>query len=171
MPWIDFIRNVPDFPAPGVMFRDIMPVLAHGPALQEVLSALEERIRPAAPEALVAPEARGFLLAAALADRMKIGMVPVRKPGKLPPPVVTERYVLEYGESRLEVPDRSLAGLRVAVVDDVLATGGTVAAAANLVERLGAHVVLYGFLIELKNLNGRERLNLERARVEVLLTL
>ncbi|MCY0907493.1 MAG: adenine phosphoribosyltransferase [Sulfobacillus thermotolerans] len=160
MAWTQWVREIPDFPLPGVLFRDVLPVMANPEAWHEVLEALEAQLRPLQPDAIFAPEARGFLIAAPLADRLHAGLVPVRKAGKLPAPVLQEAYSLEYGENQLEVEDdRTLAGKRVIIVDDVLATGGTVAATARLASRLEAHVVAFAFLIELKGLRGRQKLD------------
>lgn len=173
MAWSDYVREIPDFPEPGVLFRDVLPVMAMPSAFAEVLDGLEAMIRPLGIEAIMAPEARGFLVAAPLADRIKAGVVAVRKPGKLPDPVFKERYTLEYGENQLEVEvtDR-LRGRRVVIVDDVLATGGTVHACARLAARLQADVVGFAFLIELQALLGKERLSeFHRAPVLSLMTV
>lgn len=131
---------------------------------------MAERLRPVHPDVIVAPEARGFLIGAPLALELGVGLLPVRKPGKLPGPVVAEEYALEYGKSRLEASaETRLTGLAAVVVDDVLATGGTVLAAARLVEALGGHVAGYLFLLELLDLKGRERLT--GAPVEALWSL
>lgn len=172
MAWIEYLREIPDFPEPGVLFRDVLPVLAVPRAWHEVLDGLEALVRPLEVEAVMAPEARGFLLAAPLADRLGASLVPVRKAGKLPNPVFQEKYTLEYGENQLEVEvtDR-LKGRRTVIVDDVLATGGTVRACANLAERLQADVVGFAFLIELGSLKGRERLHPHPAPVLRLVEL
>ncbi|MHB1611102.1 MAG: adenine phosphoribosyltransferase [Sulfobacillus sp.] len=172
MAWTDLLREIPDFPMPGVLFRDVLPVMANAEAWHEALDGLEHLIRPLGAQAVVAPEARGFLIAAPLADRLRIGLIPVRKPGKLPDPILREAYSLEYGDNQLEIEENTpLDGLRVVIVDDVLATGGTVAACARLVERLSANVVGYAFLIELQGLLGRQRLDLRTADIITLLTL
>lgn len=172
MAWIDYLREIPDFPERGVLFRDVLPVLADAQAWHEVLDGLEALVRPLAPDAVMAPEARGFLVAAPLADRLGASLVPVRKPGKLPDPVFKERYTLEYGENQLEVEETSaLSGRRVIIVDDVLATGGTVQACARLADRLGAQMIGFAFLIELAALNGRHRLDTVNAPVFALKTL
>ncbi len=159
MQWSRLVREIPDFPRPGVLFRDVLPVMADAAAWQECLGAMEELVRSLSPEILVAPEARGYLLAAPLADRLGIGLVPIRKPGKLPGPVLSQQYALEYGENRLEMEATApLRGMRVVVVDDVLATGGTVQAARRLAQQVGGHVVGFAFLIELRELGGRRRL-------------
>ncbi len=170
MAWTDLVREIPDFPLPGVLFRDVLPVMADPAMWAEVLDELERRLRPLKPDAILAPEARGFLIAAPLADRLHVGLIPVRKAGKLPDPVLSEAYSLEYGENNLQVEqDGGLAHKRVIVVDDVLATGGTVAATARLASRLSADVVAFAFLIELEALGGRRKLA-EDASIISLLT-
>ncbi len=172
MGWTDFIREIPDFPQPGVLFRDVLPVMAVPDAWKQALDELEALIGPARPQAIMAPEARGFLLAAPLADRLGAGVIPVRKAGKLPDPVFRENYTLEYGENQLEVEvTNKLSGSRIVIVDDVLATGGTVRACAQLAAQLGAEVVGFAFLIELAALKGRERLGPRHAPVLSVLTL
>lgn len=163
---MQLIRVIPNFPVPGVLFRDILPVMADRTGFQDCLGALEALVRPLNPNVLMAPEARGFLLAAPLADRLKTGVVPVRKPGKLPGPVLSQSYALEYGESRLEIEEgQELQRQRVVIVDDVLATGGTVMATAELAEQAGGVVVGFVFLIELTELGGRDRLAKRSAQV------
>jgi adenine phosphoribosyltransferase len=155
------IRDVPDFPTPGVLFKDIAPLLADGPALAAVVGALAERYagRVDAVDAVVGIEARGFVLAAPLAVALGVGFVPVRKAGKLPGPTLVGSYALEYGTASIEVQtDAFSPGQRVVVLDDVLATGGTAAAACELVERAGAQVVEVAMLLELGFLHGRDRL-------------
>lgn len=172
MAWIDYLREIPDFPETGVLFRDVLPVLAEPKAWRELLDGLEGLVRPLGVDAVMAPEARGFLLAGPLADRLGASVVPVRKSGKLPDPVFQEKYTLEYGENQLEVEvTDQLRGKRIVIVDDVLATGGTVRACANLAERLGAEVVGFAFLIELLALNGRQRLDSHPAPVLALTAL
>ncbi|MDA8200500.1 MAG: adenine phosphoribosyltransferase [Thermaerobacter sp.] len=157
--WRTRVREIPDFPAPGVLFRDILPVLADPTAYRQLLDELATAAAPFEAALIMAPEARGFLLAAPLAQRLGAGLILARKGGKLPPPVYGEDYALEYGIARLEVePEASAVGRRVLVVDDVLATGGTVAAVARLVERLGAQVAGYLFVMELAALSGRLQL-------------
>lgn len=172
MKWTHLLREIPDFPVPGVLFRDVLPVMADPSAWQEVLETLAVSVGAVRADAIVAPEARGFLIGAPLADRLNVGLVPVRKPGKLPAPILQEAYSLEYGDNQLEIEaNTALEGKRVLIVDDVLATGGTVAACARLAERLGAKVVGYAFIIELQALSGRQRLALDRATVTSLLIL
>ncbi len=172
MAWTDLVREIQDFPKPGVLFRDVLPVMASREALKEVLDQLYQLLRPLEIEAVLAPEARGFLIAAPLADRLGASLIPVRKPGKLPNPVFREAYTLEYGENHLEVEvSDAIRGRRIVIVDDVLATGGTVAACARLADRLGAKVVGFAFLIELKGLNGRNRLMSSHAPMMSLVAL
>jgi adenine phosphoribosyltransferase len=158
--WLgSFIRDVPDFPSPGITFKDLTPLLADARAFEASCAALEAALAPLAPDAVVGIESRGFLFAAPLATRLRAGLVLVRKPGKLPWTTVREDYSLEYGTDALEIHADALApGARVVLVDDVLATGGTAAAAIRLVERLGGQVVGCGFLIELAFLAGRPKL-------------
>jgi adenine phosphoribosyltransferase len=153
------LRDVPDFPQPGVLFKDIAPLLADGVVFGECIDAFAEL--PAAYEAdLVAGvEARGFVVAAALARAVDAGVVPVRKAGKLPPPTVSARYDLEYGSAEIEVPLGLLEGKQVYLVDDVLATGGTLAATIGLLTRAGAAITGVGVLVELSFLHGRDRLS------------
>jgi adenine phosphoribosyltransferase len=153
------IREIPDFPAPGIGFKDITPLLADPGGLAESVSALAEFARPLHVECVVAAEARGFLLGPALALELGAGFVLARKPGKLPYETVRAEYALEYGASELELhSDAVHAGRRVLVHDDLLATGGTAAALCKLVEQLGGVVVACGFLVELAFLDGRARL-------------
>lgn len=152
------VREVPDFPEPGVLFRDLGPVFADGPAFRALTDGLAATLDPAT-DVLVAIEARGFLLGAALGYATGLGVVPVRKPGKTP--VVAHRvsYQLEYGSATLELPaDLIRPGQHATLVDDVLATGGTVAATCELVERAGAEVAGVSLVMELAALNGRQRL-------------
>lgn len=161
----EFVRDIPDFPKPGILFRDITPLLADGKALGACLTALEERARKLDPDVVVGIESRGFIFGVPLASRMGLGFVPVRKPGKLPAKTVAESYALEYGEDSIEIHEDALErGQRVLVVDDLLATGGTAAAAARLVRRLGAELVGLLFVIELGALGGREKLSGESAQ-------
>jgi adenine phosphoribosyltransferase len=151
------IRDVPDFPEPGIQFKDITPLLADGPAFAALVDAWASA--HAGVDAVVGIEARGFILAAPLAVRLGVGFVPVRKAGKLPGRTEQASYALEYGTATLEITaDAVRPGQRVLLVDDVLATGGTVAAAAELLERVGAEVVAVQVLMELTILAGRERL-------------
>ena len=154
-----FIRDIPDFPGPGVMFKDITPLMADGAALDEAVRQLADLARPLAPEVVIGAEARGFLLGPALARELGAGFVLARKPGKLPHETVSAEYELEYGTDALELhTDAVAAGARVLVHDDLLATGGTAKALCDLVEAVGGEVVACGFLIELTFLRGRSRL-------------
>jgi adenine phosphoribosyltransferase len=154
-----FIRDIPDFPKPGIVFRDITPLMADAGALDEAVRCLADVARPLRPDVVVAAEARGFLLGAALARELGAGFVLARKPGKLPRDTVRAEYALEYGTDTLEVHSDALhADARVVVHDDLLATGGTAKAVCELVEALGGIVVCCVFLAELAFLGGRERL-------------
>jgi adenine phosphoribosyltransferase len=153
------IRDVPDFPTPGIGFKDIMPLLADAEALREAIDRMAEWAEQRRPEVVVGGEARGFFLGAALAYRLGCGFVPARRPGKLPLETIRREYALEYGSNVLELQADALAGgPRVLIHDDVLATGGTARAMADLVEHLGGVVVGCTFLIELAFLNGREQI-------------
>ena len=153
------IREVPDFPEPGVGFKDIAPLLGDADALRQAVAELAAWSAERKPDLVLGAEARGFWLGAAIALEVGCGFVPARRPGKLPPETVAARYALEYGENALEVNASAIAhGARVVIHDDVLATGGTVKAIAGLVEQLGGHVVGVNFVIELTFLNGREKL-------------
>ncbi|MCD9031759.1 adenine phosphoribosyltransferase [Luteimonas sp. Y-2-2-4F] len=158
MSWTELIRTVPDFPRPGVEFRDITPLLADASGLCEAIEAMAAPWRDAGVEAVAGIESLGFILGAALALSLGAGFVPIRKPGKLPGPTLQEAYALEYGSDRLEIhADALAAGRRVLLVDDVLATGGTLLAAARLVERQGAVLAGAAVLAELRALHGRAR--------------
>ena len=153
------IREVPDFPEPGIGFKDIAPLLGDPVALRQAVAELAEWTSERKPDLVLGAEARGFWLGAAIACKVGCGFVPARRPGKLPPETVSARYALEYGENALEVNADSISeGARVVIHDDVLATGGTVAAIAGLVEQLGGEVVGVNFVIELTFLGGRDRL-------------
>ena len=153
------IREVEDFPTPGVGFKDITPLLADAAALRETISTLATWVRTKDADLIVGAEARGFILGAAIAGEAGCGFVPARRPGKLPPQTLAATYVLEYGENVLEMhPDLIPIGARVVIHDDVLATGGTVDAICGLVERIGGEVVGACFIIELSFLGARERL-------------
>jgi adenine phosphoribosyltransferase len=154
-----YVRDIPDFPTPGIVFKDITPVLAAPEALDAAVTDLAEFARPLEVELVVGAEARGFLLGPALARDLGAGFVLARKPGKLPHTTVRAEYQLEYGVDTLEIhSDAVRAGSRVLVHDDLLATGGTASATCSLVEQLGGVVVGCAFLIELGFLNGRARL-------------
>ena len=155
----DHIRDIPDYPKPGIVFKDITPLLLAPAALDEAVGELARWAAPRAIDLVVAAEARGFILGGALARQLGAGFVPARKPGKLPHDTVSAEYILEYGVDALEMHSDALAhGARVLVHDDLLATGGTAHAVCELVESRGAHVVGCGFLVELAFLDGRARL-------------
>jgi len=155
-----FIRDVPDFPQPGILFRDITPLLKAPAALRYVVDRFTDEFRPAGIDTVVAIESRGFLFGAPMAYNLGVPLVPVRKPGKLPAERQTVEYSLEYGSGQLDIHQDALSrDQRVVIVDDLLATGGTALAAAKLVELLGAHVHSFAFLVELTPLGGRERLH------------
>jgi adenine phosphoribosyltransferase len=152
------VRDVPDFPEPGIVFKDITGLLVDGQAFGEAVRRLADLV-PEDVELVAGMEARGFIVGAALAAHLGIGFVPIRKAGKLPPPTHRASYALEYGEAVLEIREGTVGpGARVLLVDDILATGGTAAAAADLVEQVGAEVVGVTFLLELLGLGGRDRL-------------
>jgi adenine phosphoribosyltransferase len=154
-----YIRDIPDYPKPGIVFKDITPLLLDPGALDAATGRLAEWAAPRAVDLVVAAEARGFILGGALAHQLGAGFVPARKPGKLPSDTVSAEYILEYGVDALEMHADALAhGARVLVHDDLLATGGTARAVCELVESRGAQVVGCAFLVELAFLNGRERL-------------
>ncbi len=156
---LSLIRDVPDFPKPGILFKDITPVLADGDALSEVIGALTRAAGRLSPDVIAGVESRGFLFGAPIAHAMNLGLVPVRKVGKLPAKTVQVEYALEYGTATVEMHEDSISpGQRVVIVDDLLATGGTAMAAAQLVEKLGGVVAGFVFLVELAFLGGREKL-------------
>jgi len=155
----DRVRAVPDFPKPGILFRDITPLLADPKAFHMVIDALVEQFIGQPLDAIVAIDSRGFIFGAPLASRLNTSFVPVRKPGKLPAETLSVTYALEYGQGSLEMHKDALsAGEKVIVIDDLLATGGTAAAAGELVVSQGAEVLAYAFVIELDDLDGRSRL-------------
>lgn len=163
------IRDIPDFPKPGILFRDVTPLLGNGPAFHACIAQLCERISPRKPQAIAGIESRGFIFGASVATELGIGFVPIRKPGKLPWKTRKEQYALEYGSDAIEVHEDAVApGTRVALVDDLLATGGTAAAASKLLQGLGGQVVVAAFVIELGFLKGRARLG--GVPTEVLIT-
>lgn len=155
----DYIRDIPDFPIPGILFRDITPLLAAPAAFAAAIDRLAEYYGGGALDAIVAVESRGFLFGAPLAQRLALPLAPVRKPGKLPAATLSVEYTLEYGANTLELHADALApGQRALIVDDLLATGGTLAAAARLVEQAGGVVAGIGVVIELTGLEGRREL-------------
>lgn len=153
------IREVPDFPKPGVSFKDVTTLLTNGEALRYAVKQMADHFKSAKPDRIVGVESRGFVLGAPLAYELGIGFVLVRKAGKLPAEKISVTYELEYGQDRLEMHvDAIEPGQKVLIVDDLLATGGTMQATADLVRRLRGEIIGYCFLIELAYLNGRERL-------------
>ena len=153
------IRHVPDYPKPGILFYDITTLLRDGNGFKQAIDAVVEPYRERSVDAVVGVESRGFILGAAVADRLRVGFIPVRKPGKLPSQTVSESYELEYGVDALEIHDDAIAsGERILIVDDLLATGGTARATVALVKQSGAQVVGLSFLIELVDLDGRSKL-------------
>jgi len=153
------IRDVPDFPKPGIVFKDITPLLLHPEALSSACDQIARHFRRKLVEKVLAVEARGFIFAALVAERLRAGLIPVRKPGKLPHETVSVSYSLEYGTDTLEMHRDAIAPRdRVLVVDDVLATGGTVQACCDLIEKMKGQVVGCAFVIELSFLKGREKL-------------
>ena len=157
--WKELIRPIPDFPSPGIVFRDITPLLRHPRALSAVIEALASGLGRGEVDAVAAVESRGFIFGAPLAVRLGAGFVPIRKLGKLPAATIRREYALEYGSGHLEMHRDALRpGDRVLLVDDVLATGGTAAAAAVMVEELGGRIIEIAFVVELLALGGRGRL-------------
>jgi adenine phosphoribosyltransferase len=166
----DYIRDIPDFPQKGIMFRDLTPLMGDANALETAVNALADQFRTDRIDKIVGVEARGFIIGAALAYALHVGFVPARKPGKLPYKSVRKEYELEYGVSILEMHEDAIKrGERVLIVDDLLATGGTVSATADLVRSLGGDIVAYAFLVTLKELGGADKLG--GARVVSLLDL
>lgn len=153
------IRDIPDFPTKGILFRDITPLLQNGEAFRRAVRALAGRHQGRRPDAVVAIESRGLIVGSALAYELGVGVIPVRKKGKLPHKTYQARYTLEYGQDTLEIhQDGLVKGAKVLVVDDLLATGGTMGATIELVRQCGGEVIELAFLIELMDLKGRERL-------------
>jgi adenine phosphoribosyltransferase len=154
------VREVPDWPEPGVGFKDVSPLLRDPEALAQTIAQLAAWTREQSPDLVLGAEARGFILGAAIAKEVPCGFVPARRPGKLPPETVSATYALEYGQNALELNADAIGdGVRVVIHDDVLATGGTVEAIGGLIEQLGGEVVGVCFIIELSFLGGRERLS------------
>ena len=155
----EHLRDIPDFPKPGIVFKDITPLLAHPAAFRATIDRLATQFAGRSLDAVAAAEARGFIFAAPLALELGIGFIPIRKPGKLPHTTVSQEYALEYGTDRLEIHSDALEpGRRILLLDDVLATGGTMRACCDLVEHAGAEVVACAFVIELLFLQGRRKL-------------
>ncbi len=168
---LEHIRTIPDFPKPGIQFKDITTLLADKKALQLTSLMLCEPFRETDVDYIVGLESRGFLFGTNMAQDLNAGFVPVRKPGKLPSHTISETYALEYGEDSLEMhSDAFKEGAKVIIHDDLIATGGSAAAATRLVERLGAHVIGYSFIMELSFLKGREALS-KTAPVESIIIL
>lgn len=159
MDFKSLIRDVPDFPKKGIVFKDITPLLKDGAAFQEIIKLLGARYKNQGLKSIVAMESRGFIFGGALATFLGVSFIPVRKPGKLPWKTIQETYELEYGKDTLEIHQDSISkGDKILILDDVLATGGTAAATLRLVERAGGNVVEACFIINLTFLNGREKL-------------
>ena len=164
----DLIRDIPDFPEPGIVFKDITPLLAHADGLASTIEVLADPWRDAGLSSVVGIQARGFILGAAVAQSLGVGFVPIRKAGKLPGATMSQEYGLEYGTDTIEIhADAVDPGDRVLVLDDVLATGGTAAAAAELLGRLDAEVAGFSFLLDLTFLDGRAKLG--DARIEAVI--
>ncbi|MFH1755726.1 MAG: adenine phosphoribosyltransferase [Candidatus Latescibacterota bacterium] len=154
-----WIREIPDFPKAGILFRDITPMLKDPKVFSEVIHSLSDRYREMKIDKILAMESRGFIYATPLACAINVGFVPLRKPGKLPHDTISVSYSLEYGEATIEVhKDAVKPGERVLIMDDLLATGGTAAAAVELARKLGGEIVEVGFIIELAGLRGRDKL-------------
>lgn len=154
-----YVRNIPDFPKKGILFRDITPILLDPRLFSQIVNEFVRRLKGKKVDKIVAIESRGFIFGGVIANRLKVGLAIVRKPGKLPYETIKETYELEYGKDSLEIhKDAIKKGERVVIFDDVLATGGTAKATGNLVKRLGGKVVEYDFLIELTTLKGKDKL-------------
>jgi len=163
------VRDIADFPKPGILFRDLTPMMGHGPSMRASVELLVERVRPHRPDVIVAIESRGFIFGAPVAAALGVGFAPVRKPGKLPFRIASRSYALEYGTDTLEMhADAVVEGARVAIVDDLLATGGTAQATLELVRELGGEVAVLAFAVELGALRGRERLALTQIESLIL---
>jgi adenine phosphoribosyltransferase len=155
------IRDIPDFPKPGITFRDITTLLSHAEGLRYTIDAMSEKCqdRGLSPDYIVGMESRGFIFGTPLAYKLEAGFIPVRKPGKLPAAVHVVEYELEYGTDKLEIHQDAIShGAKVLIVDDLIATGGTAKATAELLEKLGSHVLGFAFIIELTDLGGRKKL-------------
>lgn len=164
------VRNVPDFPKPGILFRDVTTLIGHGAGFAAAVGLLAERAAAVGAEAIAGIEARGFIFGAAVAARLGVGFVPVRKPGKLPVPVLAIDYALEYGTDTLEVdPDAISAGEHVIILDDLIATGGTALAALELLRKAGARTEHALFVIDLPDLGGAARLREAGLAVQALI--
>ena len=156
----DYVASIPDFPQEGILFRDITPLMAAGEAFHYACEELIDYAKKVGAQVVAGPESRGFIFGCPVAHEMKIGFVPVRKPNKLPRKTISYKYDLEYGSNELHMhADAIKPGQKVLIIDDLLATGGTVEATAKMIEELGGEVVGCAFLIELEGLGGREKLN------------
>ncbi|MBQ1776217.1 MAG: adenine phosphoribosyltransferase [Erysipelotrichaceae bacterium] len=156
----DYVASIPDFPQEGILFRDITPLMADGEAFHYACEELIDYAKKVGAQVVAGPESRGFIFGCPVAHEMKIGFVPVRKPNKLPRKTISYKYDLEYGSNELHMhADAIKPGQKVLIIDDLLATGGTVEATAKMVEELGGEVVGCAFLIELEGLGGREKLD------------
>jgi len=153
------VRSIPDWPIKGVMFRDITTLLLDPPAFKKICTIFYDRYVNEKIDKIVGIDARGFLFGSVLAYKLDIGMIPIRKNGKLPYNTISESYTLEYGEEVIEIHEDAIQkGERVVIIDDLMATGGTISAAANLVEKLGGEIIECSFVLELPDLNGREKI-------------
>lgn len=165
----DYIVDVPNYPKEGILFKDITPLLLNGEAFNEATNRLAEFAKKVGANLVVGPESRGFIFGCPVANKLGVGFVPIRKPGKLPRTTIEEKYDLEYGSNILSVhADAIKKGDKVIIIDDLLATGGTLEAAVKLINRCGAEVVGIGCVIELADLNGKEKL--ENINIECLIT-
>ncbi len=165
------IRTVPDFPSPGILFRDVTTLIGHGEGLAAAVRHLAERAAAAQATMIAGMEARGFIFGAAVAAQMSLGFVPVRKPGKLPVPTLGIDYALEYGTDRLEIDPAAIRpGARVVVIDDLIATGGTALAATQLLRQAGAEITHALFVIDLPDLGGADRLRAANLTVDALVS-
>lgn len=164
------VRTIPDFPKPGILFRDVTTLIGHGAGFEAAVSLLAEKVRATGAEAVAGIEARGFVFGGAVAARLGLGFIPVRKPGKLPVPVLAIDYALEYGTDTLEVDPGAVGeGRPVALIDDLIATGGTAHAALELLRQAGAKVTHAHFVIDLPDLGGADRLRESGLRVDALM--
>jgi adenine phosphoribosyltransferase len=164
------VRPVPDFPKPGILFRDITTLISHGKGFAAAIAQMAKLVACGKPQAIAGIEARGLIFGAAVAARLGLGFIPVRKPGKLPVPVLSIDYALEYGTDALEIdPGAVLPGMQVAVIDDLIATGGTACAAVHLLRLAGARVDHAYFAIDLPDLGGAGRLRTEGVSVRALM--
>ncbi len=169
MKWQQYIRDIPDWPKPGILFRDITPLLQHNDAFKAVIHELAHAVAPLKPQTLVGAEARGFIFGAAVALELGAGFVPIRKKGKLPSETIEVTYDLEYGTDTLEMHNDAVqSGERVVFIDDLLATGGTTAACLQLIRKCRADIAGSAFVIELAGLNGRGRLPADMPCISLL---